>query len=144
MTNKSDPLLPSAKEVMQQIALAEAEEAEKQARMMAEAQAEKKALIDELSKPSGLSEEEAIRRAMAIIERGMKNGRLRVRSFAFPTSCARTRAAPSISRSRAGKGHSPASRKEMYQFWHKHLRPRGYKLKHRSWIFPAVCRVTSA
>ena len=46
MTNKSDALLPSAKEVMQQIALAEAEEAEKQARMLAEAQAEKKALID--------------------------------------------------------------------------------------------------
>jgi hypothetical protein len=45
MTNKSDALLPCAKEVMQQIALAEAEEAEKQARMLAEAQAEKKALL---------------------------------------------------------------------------------------------------
>ena len=54
MTSKSDALLPSAKEVMQQIALAEAEEAEKQARMLAEAQAEKKALIDELSKPGHL------------------------------------------------------------------------------------------
>ena len=41
--------------------------------MLAEAQAEKKALIDALSKPSGISEEEAIRRAMAIIERGIKN-----------------------------------------------------------------------
>ena len=72
MTSTED-LLPSAKEVKQKIALAEAEEAEKEARMLAEAQAEKKALIDALSKPSGISEEEAIRRAMAIIERGIKN-----------------------------------------------------------------------
>jgi hypothetical protein len=53
MISNPDALLPSAKEVMQKIALAEAEEAEKQARMLAEAQAEKKALIDQLSKPSG-------------------------------------------------------------------------------------------
>ena len=39
MTNKPDELLPSATEVMQKIALAEAEEAEKQARMLAAAQA---------------------------------------------------------------------------------------------------------
>ena len=96
---RTEDLLPSAKEVKQKIALAEAEEAKKEARMLAEAQAEKKALIDALSKPSGISEEEAIRRAMAIIERGIKISRLRARSFAFPTSCARTRAAPSISRS---------------------------------------------
>ena len=51
MTSKPDALLPSAKEVMQKIELAEAEEAEKQARVLAEAQAEKKALIDALSKP---------------------------------------------------------------------------------------------
>ena len=37
MTSKPDALLPSAKEVMQQIALAEAEEAEKEARVLAEA-----------------------------------------------------------------------------------------------------------
>jgi len=44
MTTNPDAFLPSAKEVMQKIALAEAEEAEKQARNHAEAQAEKKAL----------------------------------------------------------------------------------------------------
>ena len=42
MTNNPDALLPSAKEVRQKIGLAEAVEAEKQARMRAEAQAEKK------------------------------------------------------------------------------------------------------
>jgi len=84
MTSKPDALLPSAKEVMQKIELAEAEEAEKQARVLAEAQAEKKALIDALSKPSGISEEEAIRRAMVIIERGIKNRKTESEVFRFP------------------------------------------------------------
>ena len=53
MTNNPDALLPSAKEVRQKIALAEAEEAEQQARIAAEAQAEKKALSDHLGKPVG-------------------------------------------------------------------------------------------
>ena len=56
MTSKPDALLPSAKEVMQQIALAEAEEAEKQARVLAEAQSEKKALVDALIAPVDLSD----------------------------------------------------------------------------------------
>jgi hypothetical protein len=84
MTNKPDALLPSAKEVMQQIALAEAEEAEKAARARVEAEAEKKALIDHLSKPSGISEEEAIRRAIGIIQRAMKNRMTEVEVYRFP------------------------------------------------------------
>jgi hypothetical protein len=112
MTSKSDALLPSAKEVRQKIALAEAEEAEKQARMLTEAQAEKKALIDELSKSAGLSEEEAIRRARAIIERGMKNRKTESEVFRFPNQLCTTRGAPSISRSQAGNRHSPASRRK--------------------------------
>ena len=81
---RTEDLLPSAKEVKQKIELAEAEEAKKEARMLAEAQAEKKALIDALSKPSGISEEEAIRRAMAIIERGIKNLKTESEVFRFP------------------------------------------------------------
>ena len=84
MTSKPDALLPSAKEVMQQIALAEAEEAELEARKRAEAQAEKNALIEHLSKPSGISEEEAIGRAIKIIERAMKNRMTEVEVFRFP------------------------------------------------------------
>jgi hypothetical protein len=75
MTSKPDALLPSAKEVMEKIALAEAEEGERQAQMLAKAEAEKKALIDQLSKPSGISDKEAIRRGITIIERAMKNRR---------------------------------------------------------------------
>ena len=61
---KPDELLPSANDFMKKLALAEAEEATKQARKLAEAEAEKKALLDQFSKPSGLSDEEAIQRAI--------------------------------------------------------------------------------
>jgi hypothetical protein len=136
MTNKSDALLPSAKEVMEKIALAEAEEAEKQARMRAEAEAEKKALIDQLSKPSGISEEEAIRRAMAIIERGMKSRQTEVEVIRFSNQLC-TDKGRAINQQELGWEETLMGEpKEMYQFWHKHLRPRGYKLKAQIVDFP--------
>lgn len=44
------------------------------------AYAEKKALLDQLSKPSGISDEEALKRAAAIIQRALKNGLTEVES----------------------------------------------------------------
>ena len=66
MTAKVDDLLPTAKELLEQIALAEAEKAAESMRKRAEAEAEKKRLLDTFSKPS-LSDEEAIRQGIAII-----------------------------------------------------------------------------
>ena len=136
MTNNPDALLPSAKEVKQKIALAEAEEAEKQARMRAEAQAEKKALIDHLSKPSGISEEEAIRRGIAIIERAIKNRLIEVEVFRFPNQLC-------TDKGRAINNQEPGWEKtltghprEIYHLWEKYLRPRGYKLKAQVMDFP--------
>ncbi len=84
MASKPDELLPSAKDVMKKIALAEAEEASKEARLRAEAEAEKKALLDQLNKSSGLSDEEAIARAVKIIERAMHNRLTEVQVHRFP------------------------------------------------------------
>ncbi len=103
MASKPDVSLPSAKDYLEKLALAQAEEASRQASKIAEADAEKKALLDHFTKPSGVSDEEGIRRAMTIIERAVSNGKTEVQVIAFRTSCARTRAAPSTSRSRAGK-----------------------------------------
>lgn len=136
MTNQPEALLPSAKEVREKIALAEAEEAEKQARMRAEAEAEKKALIAELSKPSGISDEEAMRRAMAIIERGIKNRKTESEVFRFPNQLC-TDKGRAINQQEPGWEETLIGEpREMYQFWHKHLRPRGYKLKAQIVDFP--------
>jgi hypothetical protein len=136
MMNISDTLLPSAKEVMQQIALAEAEEAEKEARTRADAQAEKQALIDQLSKPSGISEDEAIRRAKAIIERGMKNRATEVEVFRFPNQLCTDKGRAINQQEPGWEKTLTGAPKEIYQLWEKHFRPRGYKLKVQIVDFP--------
>ena len=88
----SNPL-PSAKRAMEKLALAEAEKARDALRQKEKADADKKALIDQLSKPSGISEEEALKRAAAIIERALKNGLTEVEVSASPMPCAPTTAA---------------------------------------------------
>ena len=59
--------LPTAQEVMEKLALAECEKASQAARKHAADEAEKKALIDKLTKPSGVSDDEALKRVAAII-----------------------------------------------------------------------------
>ena len=136
MTSNPDALLPSAKEVMQKIALAEAEEAEKQTRTQAETEAEKKALIDQLSKPSGISEEEAIGRAIKIIERAMKNRLTEVEVFRFPNQLC-TDKGRAINQQESGWEKTlTGSPNEIYQLWDKYFRPRGYKLKVQIVDFP--------
>jgi len=136
MTNNPDALLPSAKEVMQKIALAEAEDAGKQARMQAEAQAEKKALIDQLSKPSSISDEEAIGRGIKIIERAMHSRMTEVEVFRFPNHLC-TDKGRAINQQEPGWERTLTGvPQEIYQLWEKYFRPRGYKLKVQIVDFP--------
>jgi hypothetical protein len=135
MTTNLDEL-PSAKEVRQRIALAEAEEAEKEARKRAAAQAEKKALIDELSKPSGISEEEAIRKGIAIIERAVKNQAIEVEVFRFPNQLCTDKGRAINHQEPGWEKTLNGSPKEIYQLWDKYFRPRGYKLKVQIVDFP--------
>ena len=74
--------LPTAQEIMEKLALAQAEKASEDARRNAAAEAEKKALLDKLTAPSGVSEEERMKRAAAIIERAVANGLTEVLSCA--------------------------------------------------------------
>ncbi len=136
MTADINELLPSAKDLMEKIAMEEAEEAEKQARAHSEAEAERKALIDHLSKPSGISDEEAMRRGMKIIERAVKNRLTEVEVFRFPNQLC-TDKGRAINQQEPGwektlTGHP----KEIYDLWEKYLRARGYKLKAQVVDFP--------
>jgi hypothetical protein len=112
------------------------EEAEKEARMRVEAEAEKRALIEQLSKPSGISEEEAIRRALAIIERAMRNRRTESEVFRFPNQLCTDKGRAINQQEPGWENTLTGLPKEMYQFWDKHLRPRGYKLKVQIVDFP--------
>lgn len=136
LTTNVEELLPSAKDAMQQIALAEAEEAEKQARAHSEADAEKKALIDQLSKPSGISDEEAIRRGAAIIQRALKNRVTEVEVFRFPNQLCTDKGRAINQQEPGWEKTLTGSPKEIYQLWEKYFRPRGYKLRVQIIDFP--------
>jgi hypothetical protein len=133
---KPDELLPSASDFMKKLALAEAEEATKQARKLAEAEAEKKALLDQFTKPSGLSDEEAIQRAIKIIERAVSNGRTEVQVHRFPNQLCTDRGRAINQQEPGWEDTLTGVPKEIYELWAKYFRSRGYKLKVEIVDFP--------
>ena len=136
MSTKPDVKLPSAKDFMQKMALAEAEQASKEARLRAEAEAEKKALLDQLSKPSGVSDEEAIARAIKIIERAVSNHLTEVEVHRFPNTLCTDRGR-AINQQEPGWEQTLTGKpKEIYDLWNKYFRPRGYKLRVQIVDFP--------
>ena len=136
MTSRPDDLLPSAGDFMKKLALAEAEEASKQARKLAEEEAEKKSLLDHFRKPSGVSDEEGIQRAIKIIERAVSNGRTEVQVHRFPNQLC-TDKGRAINQQESGWENTLTGvPKEIYELWAKYFRPRGYKLKVEIIDFP--------
>jgi len=86
MPETIDDLLPTAKEIQKQAALKEAEKADQDARRLVAAEAEKRALIDKLREPSGLTEDEKIQLASTVIQRAVRNGLTEVQVYRFPNS----------------------------------------------------------
>ena len=131
-----DEVLPLAKDCMKKIALAEAEEAEKEVQKHAAAEADKKALLDQLRKPSGVSDEERLKRAASIIKRAVDTGLTEVEVGRFPNQLC-------TDRGRAINQQEPGWEKtltglplELFQFWQKYLKPRGYRVKFQIVEFP--------
>ena len=136
MTSKIDDLLPPAKEFMKKLALAEADEAAKQAKKDAEAAAEKQALLDHLKAPSGVSDEEGIRRALKLIERAVSNGKTEIQVYRFPNKLC-TDGGRAINQQESGWPETLTGvPKEIYGLWNRHFRARGYKLKAEIVSFP--------
>jgi hypothetical protein len=86
MSGKIDDLIPSATELRKQASIKETEKAEERLRWMAAADAEKRALIEKLSKPSGLSADKKIELASTVIQRAVRNGLKEVQVYRFPNS----------------------------------------------------------
>ena len=128
-TEELSTVVPSAKTLMEKIALAEAEKSSEEMRRREKEEAEKKALIERLTKPSRLSDEQVMKKAAAIIERAAKNGLTEVQVYRFPNSLC-------TDRGRAINQQEPGWEKtltgipnEIYQFWDRRLRPLGYRLR---------------
>ena len=131
-----EDLLPTATDLKKKIALEEAAKAAEEMRRRAEAEAEKKALLDQLAQPSGVSEEEAVRRGAAIIQRAAKNGLTEVQVHRFPNQLCTDRGRAINQQEPGWEATLTGVPKEIYQLWHKHFRPRGYKLRVQIIDFP--------
>ena len=131
-----DNLLPTAKEIQKQVALKEAEKAGQHAERLAAAEAEKRALIDKLSKPSGLSEDDKVKLAATVIQRAVRNGLTEVQVYRFPNSLC-------TDHGRAINQQEPGWEKtlqgiplEIFHLWSDYLKPRGYRIKYQIIDFP--------
>jgi hypothetical protein len=133
---KIDDLLPKAGDFMKKVALAEAEEASKEAAKMAAAEAEKQALLDQFKKPSGVSDEEAIKRGVKIIERAVSNGKTEVQVYRFPNVLCTDKGRAINQQEPGWENTLTGVPKEIYQLWAKYFRERGYKLRVEIIEFP--------
>jgi hypothetical protein len=133
---KLSKALPTAQEMMEKLALAEAEKASETARKQAAVEAENKGIIDKLLKPSGVSDEEALKRVGVMIERAVANGLTEVQVYRFPNVLC-TDHGRAINQQEPGwEATLTGLPKEMYEFWNRQLRPLGYKLKFQIVDFP--------
>ena len=131
-----DEMLPSAKEIRKQFALKEAEKAEEHMRLTAAVEAEKRELIEELSKGTGLSEEEKIKRASTIIQRAVRNGLHEVQVYRFPNVLCSDKGR-AINQMEAGWEKTLTGiPMEVYELWRDYLQPRGYKIAYQIIDFP--------
>jgi hypothetical protein len=128
-TEELSRLVPSAKALMEKIALGEAEKASEEMRRHEKEEREKKALIDKLTKPSGLSDEQVMKKAAAIIERAAKNGLTEVQVYRFPNSLCTDRGRAINQQEPGWETTLTGIPKEIYEFWDRRLRPLGYRLR---------------
>jgi hypothetical protein len=136
MSDKLDDLLPMANDIRKQAALKEAEKADQYARAAAAAEAEKRALIEKLSKPSGLSEEEKIKLASSVIQRAVRNGLTEVQVYRFPNILCTDRGRAINQREAGWEKTLTGIPKEIYQLWTDYLKPRGYRIGYQIIDFP--------
>ena len=128
--------LPTAQEVMEKLALAEAEKASAAARKQAELESEKKMLLEKITKPSGVSDEEALRRVAAIIERAVSNGLTEVQVYRFPNALC-TDHGRAINQQEPGWENTLTGiPKEIFQLWTDYLKPRGYRIGYQIIDYP--------
>ena len=131
-----DDLLPTAKEIQKQAAIKEAEKATQYVQRAAAAEAEKQALIERLSQPSGLSEEEKVKLASTVIQRAVRNGLTEVQVYRFPNSLCTDRGR-AINQMEAGWEQTLTGiPREIYQLWSDYLKPRGYRIRYQIIDFP--------
>jgi hypothetical protein len=129
--------LLTVKELQAKIAEAESAKASAALKAHEHAEREKQELLDRLSKPSGMTDEQIIEKATIIINRAVQNGHMSVQVLRFPhTLC--TDNGRAINQAEAGwETTLTGIPKELYEFWQRQLKPNGYHLRYEIVDFPS-------
>ena len=136
MPDKIDELLPTAREIQKQAALQEAEKAEQYARRTAAAESEKRSLIERLSKPSGLTEDEKVKLASTVIQRAVRNGLTEVQVYRFPHTLCTDNGRAINQQEQGWEKTLTGIPKEIFQLWVDYLKPRGYRIGYQIIDYP--------
>jgi len=130
------PKLLSAKELLARIADAEGAKASAALKAQAAAEAEKHAMMERLSKPSGLTDDDLLEKASIIFSRAIENGLTSVQVLRFPhTLC--TDNARAINQAEEGWENSLTGiPRELFEFWKRQLQPRGYHIRYEIISYP--------
>ena len=124
-----DDVLPTALDCKKISAEIESKKAADYLRAREAAEKEKKDLIDRLLKPSGVNDEERMKRAAAIIKRAVSNGLVEVEVFRFSNKLC-TDSGRAINQQEPGWEETLTGLpKELFLFWKAHLASRGYRVK---------------
>jgi len=129
MATNVDDILPTAVDCRKKSAEMEAEKAAEYMRKRQAAEAEKKEMMDRLSKPSGVSDEERMKRAAAIVRRAVSNGLTEVEVGRFANTLITDKGRAINQQEPGWENTLTGLPKEFYEFWKKHMEPRGYRLK---------------
>lgn len=136
MSTSFDDLVPKADDCMKRIAEVEAEKASEYIRKQQAAEAEKRALMERLSNPSGVSDEERMKRAAAIIKRAVDNGLTEVEIMRFPNQLCTDRGRAINQQEPGWENTLSGLPRELFVFWSSYLKERGYKLRYQIVDFP--------
>src|SRR3954449_8527690 len=131
-----DELIPNALQIRKEAALEEARKAEEYVRLAAAAEAEKRDLIERLSKPSGKSEEEKVKLASTIIQRAVRNGMTEVLVYRFPNTLCTDKGRAINQMEKGWENTLTGIPKEIFQLWTDYLQPRGYRIAYQIIDFP--------
>ena len=126
----------NAKELREKIALAEGAKATAAMKAHEAAEKEKREMMERLTHPSGLSDEQVIEKASAIVNRAVESGLMSVQVFRFPHSIC-TDNGRAINQAEPGWEKTLTGiPKEIYDFWKRQLQPRGYHIRYETINYP--------
>ncbi|WNV07787.1 hypothetical protein [Tardiphaga sp. 709] len=136
MSRSIDDLIPTATQIRKEAALKEAEAADQHARITAAAEAEKRALIERLSQPSGKTEAEKVQLASTVIQRAVRNGLTEVQVYRFPNSLCTDKGRAINQQEKGWEKTLTGIPAEIFQLWSDYLQPRGYRIGYQTIDYP--------